>query len=71
MIFIPSLAVLSGLLLLGLLATAFWVWMLVHAIQNEGLDQNQKLIWVLVIVFTSWIGATVYFFIGRPKKPTR
>lgn len=71
MIFIPSLAVLSGLLLLGLLATAFWIWMIVHVIQNQGLNENEKLLWVLVIVLTHFIGAVVYFFIGRPKKPSR
>ena len=58
-------------LLLFVLATfAFWVWMLVHCLQNQGLDGNEKLIWVLVIIFTHFLGALIYFFVGRTKgKP--
>lgn len=46
---------------------AFWIWMLVHAITNKGLRDTEKLIWVLVILFTHFIGALIYFFIGKPK----
>jgi hypothetical protein len=42
--------------------------MLVHAITNNGLTDIQKLIWVIVIFFTHFIGAVIYFFVGRPKR---
>ena len=45
--------------------TAFWIWMLVDAITNKSLKDNDKLIWVLVVVFTHFIGALIYFFVGR------
>jgi hypothetical protein len=53
---------------IGLLAFAFWIWMLVDAIQNQGLTGNERLIWVLVIVFLHFLGALIYFFAGRGKK---
>ena len=53
---------------LALLAFAFWIWMLVHAITNNGLTDIEKLIWVIVILFTHFIGAVIYFFVGRPKR---
>ena len=53
---------------LALLAFAFWIWMLVHAITNNGLTDIEKLIWVIVILFTHFIGAAIYFFVGRPKR---
>jgi hypothetical protein len=53
---------------LALLTFAFWIWMLVHAITNNGLTDIQKLIWVIVIFFTHFIGAVIYFFVGRPKR---
>lgn len=31
-------------------------------------EQNNKLIWVLVILFLNIIGALLYFFIGRKQK---
>ncbi len=52
------------------LAFLFWVWMLVDAVQNTHLDQNQKLMWVLVIALTHFIGALIYFFAGRPRGVT-
>ena len=55
---------------LALLAFAFWIWMLVHAITNSGLTDIEKLIWVIVILFTHFIGAAIYFFVGRPKRRT-
>jgi hypothetical protein len=55
---------------LALLTFAFWIWMLVHAISNNGLTDIEKLIWVIVILFTHFIGAAIYFFAGRPKRRT-
>ena len=52
---------------LGLLACIFWIWMLIHAITNRGLDSIEKLIWVLVILFLHFLGGLIYFFVGRPK----
>jgi len=53
---------------LCLLAFVFWVGMLIHAITNKGLSDVEKLIWVIVMIFTHFIGALIYFFVGRPKK---
>jgi hypothetical protein len=47
---------------------AFWIWMLVEAIQNRGLGQGGKVAWVLAIVFLHLLGAILYFFLGRPKR---
>ena len=49
-------------------AIAFWVWMLVDCLKNNGLVGNEKIIWVLVLVFTHFLGAIIYFFLGRPKR---
>ena len=53
----------------GLLCTAFWVWMLVHAILNKNLTDNERLLWVVVIALTHVIGALIYIFVGLPKRP--
>ena len=52
---------------LGALAFVFWIWMLVHAITNKGLADGEKIIWVLVVFFLHFVGALIYFFVGRPK----
>jgi len=59
-----------GLLLIpfGLLLTAFWIWMLVHAVTNNALSDGEKVAWVLIILFLHCLGALIYFFVGRPRK---
>jgi hypothetical protein len=54
--------------LIGLALLAFWIWMLIDCIKNEPSTGNDKLIWVLVIVFLGWIGAAIYFFVRRPSR---
>jgi hypothetical protein len=52
---------------IGLALFAFWIWMLIHAITNKGLTDTEKIIWVLVVLFLHFLGALIYFFVGRPK----
>jgi hypothetical protein len=49
---------------------AFWIWMLISAIQNKGLSEGEKIAWVLVIVLLHFLGALLYLFIGHPKRNT-
>ena len=56
------------LLPLSLLGCVFWIWMLIHAIQNKGLTETEKIVWVLVIALLHFLGALIYFFAGRPKQ---
>ncbi len=55
---------------LAIAATVFWIWMLVHAVTNRGLTDVEKVMWVLIILFVHFIGALIYFFVGRPKQKT-
>ena len=52
-----------------LLTCVFWIWMLIHAITNKGLGDGEKVAWVLVVLFLHFIGALIYFFVGRPRNP--
>ncbi|MGC9941727.1 MAG: PLD nuclease N-terminal domain-containing protein [Verrucomicrobiota bacterium] len=56
---------------LALLAFAFWIWMLVDAIQNKGLTDAEKICWVMAIVLLHFIGALLYLCIGHPKRNSR
>lgn len=49
--------------------TIFWIWMLVDCATKEPSQGNDKIIWILVIVFTHLLGALLYFFIRRPQRP--
>ena len=63
-----GLFVLGVAVLFGLFLMIFWIWMLIDAIQNKALADGEKIGWVLAIIFFHFIGSTLYFFIGRPKR---
>ena len=67
-VILPPLMLVLVFLPFALLATAFWIWMLISAIQNKGLDEGEKIAWVLVIALLHVLGAILYFFIGHPKR---
>jgi hypothetical protein len=51
-----------------LLATIFWIWMLVDCATKEPSEGNEKIIWILVIIFTHLLGALIYYLIRRPER---
>lgn len=61
LIFIP-------LMLIGLALLIFWIWMLVDCATKEPSQGNDKLVWILIIVLTHWIGALIYFLVRRPQR---
>ena len=52
---------------LGILAFIFWILMLVNAITNSRLSGTEKIVWVLVIIFLHFLGALIYYLVGRKQ----
>ena len=48
--------------------TVFWIWMLIDCATKEPSQGNEKLIWVLIILLTHWIGALIYLIVRRPER---
>jgi hypothetical protein len=61
-------AAFGGLMILvwiiGIIATIFWVWMLIDCLVST-LPTGEKILWFLVIFFTHLLGALIYFFVKR------
>jgi len=51
-----------------LLGFVFWIWMLVDCATKESSAGNDKIAWILVILFTHVIGAVIYFFVRRRPR---
>jgi hypothetical protein len=50
------------------LGTIFWIWMLVDCATKETSAGNDKIVWVVIIALTHWIGAAIYYFVRRPQR---
>lgn len=63
------LALLFGLIMLALtiLIFVFWISMLIDSIKRKYKEDSDKIVWVLVIIFTGIIGALIYYFIVKTK----
>ena len=55
-------------ILIGILGTIFWIWMAVDCATNKRLKDNEKLLWMLLIIFTHFLGGLIYFFAGRTPR---
>ena len=49
-------------------ASIFWVLMIIDCATKEPTRGNDKLIWILIVIFTHWIGALIYYFVRRPRR---
>jgi hypothetical protein len=67
MVFLPLLLLFFVLPVLVMLMV-FWIWMLVDCATKEPSEGNDKIIWILVIIFTHWLGALIYYLVRRPER---
>jgi formate hydrogenlyase subunit 3/multisubunit Na+/H+ antiporter MnhD subunit len=65
-----GLAIIPAILMagVGIFVFVFWVRMLIECATKESSEGNMKLIWILVILLASWLGALIYYFVRRPQR---
>lgn len=49
----------------SILVFVFWIWMIVDCAKRRFKSDTEKIVWILVIIFTSWIGALIYYFVVK------
>lgn len=65
---LPELLILLVMTTFGTMGTIFWVWSLIDCATKEPSEGNEKVIWILIILFTHFLGALLYTLIRRPKR---
>ena len=43
---------------------AFWIWMIIDCVTKET-DQNQKIVWVIILALIGFIGAPLYLIVRK------
>ena len=56
---------------LAVTALIFWIWMIVDCATKEPSQGNDKIVWIVIIVFAHMIGALIYYFVRRPQRIAR
>ena len=49
-------------MVVGALIFAFWIWMIIDCAGRNFRKDMDKVVWILVIVFLSVLGAAIYYF---------
>jgi hypothetical protein len=52
----------------GICGTILWVIAIIDCAKNESPVGNDKLVWLLIIIFLHAIGAAIYFLVRRPQR---
>ena len=39
-----------------------------HSRRSDTNDGNEKIVWIVIIAVTHWIGALIYFIVRRPER---
>ncbi len=50
-----------------IMAVIVWIVMLVDCLQRKFRDKDDKIIWVVVLVFLNIVGAVIYYFLIKRK----
>lgn len=62
--FFQNFIILFILIIVGLVTGfAMMIYYIIHANSNPRFDSNQKLMWILILVFSSFLGSIIYYFI--------
>lgn len=59
----------NAFMILSIVGTFFWMYMLIDCSTQE--TSQNKMMWIVMIVVTHWIGALIYYFYQRPKQLKR
>jgi len=62
LVFLPFLIVIF-VIVIGFLA--LWIWAIIDCATNDYLKDNDKIVWILVVVLVGWVGAIIYYFVAR------
>ena len=54
--------------LVAIATSVVWIWALVDCAMKEPSTGTNKVVWILVIVFTHFLGALLYILIRRPER---
>ena len=53
---------------IGISCFLFWIWMLVDCAMNEPSEGNDKIVWIVIMLFTHLLGSLIYFIVRRPER---
>jgi len=57
-----------SIIALSILAFVFWIFMIVDVAKRNFKKENDKIVWILVVVLAGIIGAIIYYFVIKKSN---
>lgn len=55
-------------LLVIIIAVTLLIWVIRDIIRSNFRDKSLKIMWIIILLLNPYIGAILYFFLGRKQK---
>ena len=68
MIGLYEILIIALVIIFGVFGTIFWIWTILDCAQNESPADNDKIVWILIILLLHWLGAALYTIVRRPQR---
>ena len=62
-----DLLILLVFVVLAILPTIFWIAEIVDVLRRDFYEPNNKVVWVLVVILLHFVGAAIYYFVGKSQ----
>jgi len=60
-----DLLILMVVVVLAILPTIFWIAEIVDVVRRDFYEPTNKVVWVLVVILLHFVGAAIYYFVGK------
>ena len=55
--------------IVGIGGTILWIMAIIDCAKNEpSANDNNKVVWLLIIIFLHFVGAVLYYLVRRPQR---
>ncbi len=69
-VFWPFVAAFAGAMIIFIIVfLILWIWMIVDCAKRKFPNSAEKVVWLLVLIFFTWIGFIIYFIVIRMYNP--
>jgi len=56
------------ILMVILAMVIFWIRAIIDIAKSRFKDDTTKIVWLLIVIFTGFLGALIYIFVGKQNK---
>lgn len=53
--------------IIGLVAFIFWIWSIIDCVKRDFPGDNEKILWLVIIIILGVLGSLIYLIAGRKK----